>query len=308
MNAPAERHGTPPAATTDLQWQHAVLIGAVQGLTEFLPISSSAHLALVRRLIGHRQMPRAFDIALHTGTTAALLTDSGRHLASAATSLCTDLSAHRLRWRCYRPASRLAVRLAAATAPAVLVGAFYHGELDAWARRPGRIALTLVAGALPMALAEAAAARGRPCLVEDVPLSTALLMGVAQAAALAPGISRSGATIAAGMFAGLDRESAARFSFLLAVPVTAAATVRTLPAIRSLLGDGGAVPLLTAVVSALAAGLAGIDAMKRLIHARGLRPFVLYRLALAAAYGLLASRSDGDADATRPLRDRPAPR
>lgn len=119
-------------------------------------------------------------------------------------------------------------------------------------------------------------------------MPTALLMGVAQAAALAPGVSRSGATIAAGMLCGLDRDSATRYSFLLAVPVTIAASARTLPAIRSF-GDRSGWPALTAAIAAAAvSGWLGIAVMQRLIHIAGLRPFVLYRLALAAAYPLLA--------------------
>ncbi|MGD9893298.1 MAG: undecaprenyl-diphosphate phosphatase [Dehalococcoidia bacterium] len=285
----------------------ALLLGAVQGLTEFLPVSSSAHLVLARRLLGIDSMPRAFDVALHAGTAAALLAESGRSLLPAARSIGEDMVRHGTRLDRYRPASLLALRLGLATIPAVAAGMVYHADLEAWAKHPRRIVMALAMGSLPIALAEAFAARGQPHRPEAVPAGAALLMGIAQVAALAPGISRSGATVAAGMFAGLDRDSATRFSFLLAVPVTVAATARSVPAIKSVVNEHGAIPLAAAIGSALLAGLAGLEVMKRVTHARGLLPFALYRLAVAGLWQPAASRDRRQAP-TRSRRDRSAPR
>ncbi len=305
-NFQADRAHNDGACAPRLDLGDAILFGSLQGLTEFLPVSSSAHLTLARTLLGAEPMPRVFDIALHGGTTAALLIESGRQLLATARTLGEDAARHRTNLRCYRPGSWLALRLGLATVPAVVVGAFYHGDLEAWAKHPQRIAMALAAGALPMALAEASASNGRSRSNDAVPTSAALVMGLAQAAALAPGISRSGATVAAGMFAGLDRESATRYSFLLAVPVTAAATVRSLPALRTLLRQTGPAPLTVAIGSALVAGLAGIEAMKRISHTQGLLPFALYRIALA---GLWRSLPRNDRSTTKPTPpDRPAPR
>lgn len=294
-------HGQPAARRLDrdatsapwLSLPDAVLFGAVQGLTEFLPVSSSAHLALARRLRGTAPLPRAFDAALHTGTTAALILETGRCLLPAVRSLGEDLLHHGARFECYRPASRLVLRLGLATIPAVAVGSFYHADLEAWADHPRRIALALAAGSLPMIVAESIATHGRPRPAELVPTGVALMMGIAQAAALAPGVSRSGATVATGMVAGLDRDSASRFSFLLAVPVTVAAATRSLPAIRMMVHETGPLPLAAAVGSALATGLAGIEVMRRITRSKGLLPFAVYRLLVAGLWRLSERRDDG---------------
>jgi undecaprenyl-diphosphatase len=267
-----------------LRLRDAVLLGAVQGCTEFLPVSSSAHLVLARRLLGQQDAPRAWDVALHLGTTAALLAvGGGREAAISLASLAEDLRRNGVQWSRYRPASRLGLSLGVATLPAVAAGALFHPHLESWTRRPGRLAATLVAGSLPMAFAELATPRREERPGAGITMPASLLMGLAQAAALAPGVSRSGATIAAGMASGLDRESATRFSFLLAVPVTVAAAVRTLPSLGPLLRRVGPASLLAGIASAFVAGLLGIGAMRRVVRADGLRPFILYRIAFAAA-------------------------
>jgi undecaprenyl-diphosphatase len=273
-----------------LSLRDALVIGAIQGVTEFLPVSSSAHLALARRLLGMESMPRAFDVALHAGTAAALMVESGCCLIPAARSLGGDVLRHGARLQRYRPASLLALRLGLATIPAVVVGTCYHTDLEAWERHPRRLAVALAIGSLPMVLAETIASRGRQIPAEEVPTGAALLMGIAQAAALAPGVSRSGATVAAGMFAGLDRESAGRYSFLLAVPVTAAATARSLSAMRTVARASGAALPAVAIGSALVTGLAGIEVMKRVTQKRGLLPFALYRLIVAGLWRSMARR------------------
>jgi undecaprenyl-diphosphatase len=135
-----------------------------------------------------------------------------------------------------------------------------------------------------------------------VSLATVLLMGVAQAAALAPGISRSGSTIAVGMVAGLDRPSAARLSFLLAVPISVAALVRSLPELNRLVRRTGIAPLAAGIVASFLTGLLGIQLMRRLLGAGGLWPFVLYRCVLAAILSLSGPDAPG-----KPTRQRLTP-
>ncbi|MGH2600299.1 MAG: undecaprenyl-diphosphate phosphatase, partial [Dehalococcoidia bacterium] len=170
---------------------------------------------------------------------------------------------------------------------------------ERWGRRRDQLAAGLLLGALPMALAELLPAPSRTRAPADVPAITVLLMGVAQAAALAPGVSRSGATIAVGMVAGLDRDSATRLSFLLAVPISLAALVRSLPELKRLLRRTGIAPLAAGIVASFLTGLLGIQLMRRLLGAGGLWPFVLYRCVLAAALSLSGPDEPGKSKNTR---------
>ena len=260
----------------------AALLGAVQGLTEFLPVSSSAHLVLLRTAMQRQRAPRAFDVALHLATTAAILSATYGDVVLPTHSLVVDLARQRTRWPGYRPQSRFALRLGLATLPAVVVGGLLHRRLERWAGSPDLIGVSLVAGALGMAVAERS---GRHCDREPAAVSTAeaLVIGLVQAAALLPGVSRSGATIAAGMALHLGREGAARYSFLLAVPVTLAAAVRTVPETRGMLREVGRDALAIGAATSFGAGLGGIVLLRRMVHRRGLMPFVWYRCLLAAA-------------------------
>ena len=260
----------------------AALFGLVQGLTEFLPVSSSAHLALLRTVMHRRRAPRAFDVALHLATTAALLIATHADVVPPTRSLLSDLARQRTHRSGYRPGSLLAVRLGLATLPAVAAGALLHRRLEQRVGSPDLIGVSLLAGALGMPVAERS---GRHYDREPAAISTAetLAIGLVQAAALVPGVSRSGATITAGMALGLGREGAARYSFLLAVPVTLAAAVRTAPEMRGMLHEVGREALAIGAATSSGAGLVGIALLRRLVHRRGLMPFVWYRCVLAAA-------------------------
>jgi undecaprenyl-diphosphatase len=267
----------------------AVLLGAVQGLTEFLPISSSAHLALLRRLTGHGHAPRAFDIALHLATGAALVPATHRDVLAPGLSLLGDLIRHRAAIGSYRPESRAALLLVLATVPSVLAGAVFHRAFERWGRRPERIALALLGGSAWMTLAEASARRTCSPAASGLGARAALALGTAQAVALAPGISRSGATIATGVLLGLGRAAATRVSFQLALPVTLAASLRTLPELVRLRREGVR-PLLAAGAAAFVSSLAGVGLLRRLLARRGQVPFIVYRCLLALALVTLGRR------------------
>ena len=264
---------------------HALILGIVQGLTEFLPISSSGHLLLIPHLFGWPEQPLAFDVALHTGTLLAVVTYFHRDWWTLLGETARDLRHYGGCLRCWGPHARLMLLIGVGTVPAVVAGAAL-GAVEPHLRAPGVVVAMLVVGAGLMAAAERFAVRrmGGSSGLERLTPPRALLVGVAQALALVPGVSRSGATIATGMFAGLSRATAARFSFLLATPVTCAAAVKEAPALRHAAAQGiSAAEIGIGVGASLIVGLAAIAFLLRYLAARPLYVFVWYRLALAAA-------------------------
>ena len=261
----------------------AVAIGVVQGLTEFLPISSSAHLILLPRMLGWDDPflnSAGFDVMLHLGTLAALLAYFWRDL-----------------WRLFRagldslregrigddPDRRLAWLVALTVVPAALVGALFEDLFDTLFReRLALVALLLLVGAAILWLAERRGGQDRS--MEGLRLSDAVVMGAAQAVALFPGISRSGITIAAGLFVGLDRASAARFSFLMGTPIIAGAglwKLRLLPG--GGFGEFDPAVLLGGMLAAALAGLVAIRFLLRYLRDHRTDLFIWYRVAFAAS-------------------------
>jgi undecaprenyl-diphosphatase len=262
----------------------AVVMGIVQGLTEFLPVSSSGHLILVPYLLGG-VLPGMrdpfitsleFSVILHIGTLAALLIYFARdwlRIVPAFFAAVRDRSLES------DPDRRMAVLLAVATVPALVIGFLLH-DLEDVIREPGLVATTLVVGAAILWLAERSGSRR--LLALDLSVPKALAIGFAQALALIPGISRSGISISAGLFAGLRREEAARFSFLMATPITAAAAYEVLQVVR---GSGPAVettPLVAGLATSFVFGLAAIAVLLRFLRTRSTDVFVVYRVLIAA--------------------------
>jgi undecaprenyl-diphosphatase len=258
----------------------AVIMGIVQGLTEFLPVSSSGHLILVPYLLGIRDpfiTSLEFSVILHIGTLVALLL----YFRSDWLRLVPAFfGAVRRRGMDGDPDRRMAVLIAVATGPALLFGFLLH-DLEELIREVGLVALTLVIGGAILWLAERTGSRRRVAL--DLSVGQALAIGGAQALALIPGISRSGISISAGLFAGLRREEAARFSFLMATPITAAAAAyEVLQAIR---GQGIAIqagPMAAGLVASFVFGLLAIAVLLRLLQTHSTDVFVAYRVVLAA--------------------------
>ncbi|MGE5597872.1 MAG: undecaprenyl-diphosphate phosphatase, partial [Bacteroidota bacterium] len=185
---------------------HAIILGLVQGLTEFLPISSSAHLVFVPAILRLPPPPLAFDVLLHLGTLAAVVGYFHRDLAA----LAADA------WHGRGRARRVVLLLAVGTLPAVAFGFLAREFIEGLFASPAATAWQLAVTGLLLAAADVWRARGRSC--GDLNAAEAAFVGVGQALAIVPGISRSGATIAFGLWAGLTREEAARCSFLLAIP------------------------------------------------------------------------------------------
>jgi undecaprenyl-diphosphatase len=266
----------------DQQLVQAIVLGIVQGLTEFLPISSSGHLIIVPALLGWDDPfieSLAFSVMLHVATLAALLTYFARDWARL---IPAGLAA--IRDRSFRgdPDRRLAWLLAATTIPAVIAGVALNDLIETVFREPRLVAMTLVAGAVILWLADRGGSKTRS--IEQLGFGAALAIGAAQALALIPGISRSGISISAGLFAGLEREAAARFAFLMAMPITAGAGIweaRKILAGEAVV-DLPLLPLVAGMVAALLAGLLAIAVLLRYLRNHGLGIFVGYRLLVAA--------------------------
>ena len=260
----------------------ALVMGIVQGLTEFLPVSSSGHLIIVPALLGWTDPfinSLEFSVMLHIGTLIALL---AFFRADWLRLVPAGLAAVRDRSLRNDPDRRLAWLLVAATVPAVIAGAALNDVIEANVRHIGVVAVMLVVGGLILWVAERAGQRTRPLTGVTFPI--AFGVGAAQAIALVPGISRSGISIAAGLFAGLDRESAARFSFLMAAPVTALAAIYE--ARKLVTGEAGVtvevVPLIVGLLASLVAGFIAIAVLLRYVRNHSTDIFVAYRLVLAA--------------------------
>jgi undecaprenyl-diphosphatase len=259
----------------------ALVMGVVQGLTEFLPVSSSGHLIIVPYLFGWTDpfiTSLAFTVMLHIGTLVALLAYfRADWLRLVPAGLAT------LRDRSFRddPDRRLAWLLAAATVPAMVVGFLFNDFIEENVRQVGLVALMLVVGGGILWLAERSGSRSRP--IDAITFPVAIGIGAAQTLALIPGISRSGISISAGLFAGLERDSAARFSFLLATPITALAAAYEgwkLASGAETLGMS-ITPLAVGMAASLVSGFVAIAVLLRFLRTNSTDVFVAYRIALA---------------------------
>ena len=269
-------------------WFRAAVLGAIQGLTEFVPISSSAHLIVVPFLLRWEVPDLSFDVAVHVGTLLALLVFFARDLigilGGAARSLTgradDDDRGHR----------RMLLLLAIGTVPAVIAGVLFQNVFEdvyTTTEAVDRIgapltALELVGTAVLLLAAEAVYARrgdaGRRSL-GDLRWVDAVWIGLFQALAIIPGISRSGATIAGGIFRGVSRDASARFSFLLSIPAITGAAVF---ALRDVPADADVGQMLVGAVMAALFGFAAIAFLLRYLRTRTMRPFAVYCLVAAA--------------------------
>ncbi len=250
---------------------HALLLGLLQGATEFLPVSSSGHLVLAPWLLGWPPASLAFDVLVHWGTAFAVVGYFWRDWVALARACWQALRTRSLE----APQSRLALLIILGTVPAAFAGFLLEDFLgEILARPPVAAALLLVTAGL-LACSEKLSRRYRG--LESLSWQDALVVGIAQALAILPGISRSGATIAAGMARGLEREAAARFSFLLATPIIlGAGLLQVFDLVQA--GDPTAqLPALAVgFLAALLSGLACVHLLLRYLQRRPLYPFAIY--------------------------------
>ena len=270
---------------------HAAVLGLVQGLTEFLPISSSAHLILVPKFLGWNDPfadSAAFDVMLHMGTLVALLiyfrSDLWRYLEAWLASI-------RDRRIGDDPNRRIAWLLVISVIPAALLGSLFESTFDtAFREQIAWIAVFILVGAGLLWLAERWGTRTRG--LEAMTRRDAAIIGAGQAIALFPGISRSGITIAGGLFLGLERDAAARFSFLMSVPVIAGAGLwkaRTI--VGSGIGGAQVSELAVGVLTSAIFGFIAVAFLLRYLRGHGTGIFIAYRIGLAAVvFAFLLSR------------------
>jgi undecaprenyl-diphosphatase len=248
----------------------AAVLGIVQGLTEFLPVSSTAHLVLISDALGldPERFGLSFDVALHLGTALAVLL----YFARTWLELAGDVVHFRL---------RMPLLVVIGTLPAALAGVAFQSQIESGFRAPAWIAVFLIIGSLIFVAAERFTIARRP--LASIGFIDALVMGIAQAVALLPGISRSGITISAGLYQGIQRADATRFSFLLATPVIVGAGAKTLLDARKAEALFAA-PDVLAVGFGLSFlfGLLAVAFMVRFLRAHSLIWFVPYRLIVAA--------------------------
>lgn len=263
---------------------HAIVLGIVQGITEFLPISSDGHLNLVPFALGWPTPTLAFTVAAHLGTLIAIVVLLRERVMVLLRTV--------LGWKNASAADRALTRLVAiSTVPAVAVGVTLRGVVAESVERPVLVALLLGVNGYLMLRAESAAAgdEGPARETEDLNTRDAWLLGAAQASALLPGISRSGMTLAMSLRRKIDRTAAVRFSFLMAIPVIAGAIVFEIP---DMISEGALGAQASAfVIAIVTAGISGYIAARwllRTIADRGLRPFGIYCILGAIASSVVA--------------------
>ncbi|MDQ3679415.1 MAG: undecaprenyl-diphosphate phosphatase [Actinomycetota bacterium] len=259
-----------------MSWLQAVVLGVVQGLTEFLPISSTAHLRIVPALLGWDDPGAAFTAVTQLGTMAAVVAHFAPDLIRITRAWVAGLRDPAVRRTLD---ARLGWYIGLGTIPIAVAGVTFRNAIETGARNLVLIALALIAGGAVLWVAERRGRRSRS--LESFRAGDGLFMGLAQAAALVPGVSRSGATISAGLFLGLDRVAAARYSFLLSVP---AVVLSGLFELGDIAGPGGASLVATAVASVFAFGVgyASISFLLRLLVTSSTVGFVVYRVVLGA--------------------------
>ncbi|MFQ5380433.1 MAG: undecaprenyl-diphosphatase UppP [Dehalococcoidia bacterium] len=264
----------------------AIVLGAVQGLTEFLPISSSGHLILVREAFDWPDNGLAFDVGLHLGTLLALLAYFSRDWVRMAASGVRNLRARGVRLAAYEGDGRLLLLLALGTVPAGIAGLLLDGWIESNVRQAWIVALTLIGFGIVLLLSDRMGTKERS--LGSVGLKDAIVVGIAQAFALIPGVSRSGVTISAALGLGFERETAARFAFLLGTPAFVGAGILKAADLAGA-GEVDPWPLVAGFLTSLIVGLLAVHWLLGFLRQRSVEPFVVYRVALGALTLLLVA-------------------
>lgn len=260
---------------------HAIVLGIVQGLSEFLPISSSGHLQVVPWLFGWNDLDdasvkKAFDVALHVGTLVAVLGYFRRDLTDIVRDGLASLGRPR---GPHTPSGRLAWLLVLSAVPAAVAGALFDDVIERRLGTPAIIAGSLVLFGLVLAVADR---RSAERLLGSIGVREALIIGAAQVLALNPGTSRSGITISAALLLGIRRDDAARFAFLMSLPVIVGAVVFKVGGLVSDgIPEGLLAPMLVGITAAAVSGWVAVWGTLRLVRTRTFTPFVIYRVGLA---------------------------
>jgi len=259
---------------------HALLLGAMQGLTEILPISSSAHLILVPKILGWPESGLTFDVALHLGTLIAISLYFWRDIIDLTFNFIASIGGKGF----HTPGNRLPWYIIFGTVPAAIVGKTLEDPIDAFFRHsPATICSLLIIFGLLLAFADTTGAKRWK--LDRLTMKSALMIGLAQCLALVPGVSRSGITITAALLLGYNRETSARFSFLLSLPIVfGAALLKVGDLVRTGIPAGEVTPLLIGIGSSAIFGYLGVALLLKLVQRHSLYPFVWYRLVAGIAF------------------------
>lgn len=277
----------------------ALVLGIIQGLTEWLPISSTAHLRLVPALLGWPDPGAAFTAVIQLGTLVAVLVYFWKDLLAVVSGWASGLT---------KPEKRSSVEykmgwgILVGTIPIVILGLLFKDQIENQLRSMQVIASALIVMGLLLAVAEKVGKKERDW--GQVTFLDGLVVGLFQAVALIPGASRSGSTITGALFAGLERGTAARFSFLLSIPSVFGAAMLSMYSHRKEFADMGIMPILVANVASFIVGYASIAFMMRLIQKQGTLPFVVYRIVLGIA--ILATVGSLQPQAQNVSREQPS--
>jgi undecaprenyl-diphosphatase len=251
----------------------AIILGTVQGLTEFLPVSSSAHLILVPWLLRWPEPGLAFDVVLHLGSLLALLAYYWRDWVDMGMSLADGRQMPR----------RLLFFLVVASVPGAIIGVLLEKQAETIFRSPVLIAITLSVMGIALWASDSIGSKKRK--IEDIAFVDALLIGLSQALAIIPGVSRSGATITTARLLGIDRPDAANFSFLMATPIIAGAGLLE---VRKLFHSGLVAQLGWGFIASAVFSILAIAGLLRFVRTRTYQPFAIYRILVGVAVVAIA--------------------
>lgn len=248
----------------------AALLGIIEGLTEFLPVSSTGHLILFVDLLGFQAPPgKTFEVMIQLGAILALITLYFRKIWSTVVGLPND-----------PVAQRFALLIVVAFIPAMVLGVIFHKQIKELLFSPTVVATMLIIGGIIILIVERMQKREIYKSVDDIPIRTGFIVGVAQAMAMVPGVSRSGATIVGGLLMGLERRTAAEFSFFLSIPTMSAAFVYDAFKNRELLSFDDAGLIAVGFIAAFIAALLVVKPFLAVVSRIGFAPFAFYRIAL----------------------------
>ena len=258
----------------------ALVLGIIQGVTEFFPVSSSGHLAAIPRFFNWPQQPLVFDTTVHLGTALALLIVFRKDIWKIVSVLFKDFSSRGLTFNKYSEDSKLGYKLLIGSIPAGVVGYYFNDFFESSVRGPLYIASFLLFGSVLMVVAEQIQKK-RLLSKDELPTKDSFKVGLFQALALFPGVSRSGSTISGGMMLGLNREHATKFSFLLSIPIVIAAGLFEMNNSFFYLSSLDVRPLFVGFLASFGTAIFAIRFLLRFVKSKDLYPFVIYRLALA---------------------------
>lgn len=263
----------------------AIILGVVQGLTEFLPVSSSGHLIVIPNLFGWGVSPLVFDIMLHLGTAAALIIFFFKDLWGIFIGFVQDVWFKSDDFEDYSENGKMGLYIIIGSIPAAVLGYFFQDKIENYFRQVWFVALFLILGSVLMFTAEKAR---RWASNSSVDYKKSFIVGIFQSLALLPGVSRSGATISGGMLCSLKRDKAARFSFLLSIPIVVAAGLYKFYESKALFLDPNVemytapIVLVAGFLSSFIVGMLAIKVLLDFLKKYGLNVFVVYRVILAA--------------------------